>query len=478
MTTKDDADLMLTAVSPIDGRYRARTRALERYFSEFALIRFRARVEIEWYLSLAENPRFDAFAPLASARVQKLRRIYEDFSLADGRRIKEIEAETNHDVKAVEYFLKEKLAAIDPELPGEMMHFACTSEDISNLAWALMLKEFATDELTPKLGRLLNTIAAMAHRYKLVPMVARTHGQAASPTTMGKELAVFAARLMRQIDHLGRQQYLGKFNGAVGNFNAHQAACPELDWIAHSQDFVERLGLVWNPLTTQIESHDFIAELFDMMVRIDTILLDFARDMWGYISLGYFRQQPVKGEVGSSTMPHKVNPIDFENAEGNLGLATALFQHLATKLPISRWQRDLSDSTAFRSFGTAFGHLTIALDSLARGLSRVELDQGRMAAGLDDPQAFEVLAEAIQTLMRRHGVPNSYEQLKELTRGRIIDRAAIEKFVAGLPLEAAARERLTRLTPRGYIGLAAELVDRFCPVADTGKDVNNRRRPG
>ncbi len=465
MTTKDDdTDLLLSEVSPIDGRYRRRTRALAAYFSESALIRYRVRVEIEWYLSLAAHPKFDALAPLGTAEARRLRRVYEDFSLADARAVKRFEAETNHDVKAVEYFLKQKLAAIDPALPAEIVHFACTSEDISNLAWALMLKEFVARELGPQLERLLATLATMARRFKAVAMIARTHGQPASPTTMGKELAVFAARLERQLGHLERQEYLGKLNGAVGNFNAHRAAYPEIDWIEHSRRFVESLGLKWNPLTTQIESHDFIAELFHVMVRIDTVLLGFARDLWGYIALGYFRQRAIAGEVGSSTMPHKVNPIDFENAEGNLGLAAALFQHLATKLPVSRWQRDLSDSTAMRSVGSAFGHLVIALDSLARGLSRVDLDERRIAADLDDAQAFEVIAEAIQTLMRRYRLENPYERLKELTRGRTIDRAVIEKFVALLPLDPAAHEALRKLTPRDYIGLAEELVERFCPA--------------
>ncbi len=468
---RDETELALIEIGPIDGRYRRRTRALEAYFSEYALIRYRVRIEIEWYLALAAHKKFDALAPLKDGARQRLRRIYEDFSLADARAVKKLEAETNHDVKAIEYFLKDRLAVIDPALPAEIVHFACTSEDISNLAWALMLKEFVERELAPQLESLLATIATMARRFKSVAMIARTPGQAASPTTMGKELAIIAARLERQLGRLRRQEYLGKLNGAVGNFNAHQAACPELDWIEHSQRFVEDLGLTWNPLTTQIESHDFIAELFDTMVRIDTVLLGFARDMWGYIAIGYFRQRAVAGEVGSSTMPHKVNPIDFENAEGNLGLATALFQHLSTKLPVSRWQRDLSDSTAMRSIGTAFGHLVIALDSLARGLKRVELDERQMAAELDDPHAFEVIAEAIQTLMRRYRLENPYERLKELTRGRMIDRAAIEKFIAELPLDPAARKALQKLTPRSYIGLAEELVERFCPAPPNRKNM-------
>ena len=459
-----ELDAALTAISPIDGRYRGRTAALRDYFSELALIRYRVRIEVEWYLSLAANPAIDALPALSAATIRGLRALYTGFSIADARRVKVLERETNHDVKAVEYFVKERLPAIDPGAPLEMVHFACTSEDINNLAYALILKEFVERELSPKLAELIETIAALARRYKSVAMLARTHGQEATPTTMGKELAISAARLDRQRRHLGAQEYLGKLNGAVGNFNAHQAAYPEVDWIAHSRAFVESLGLKWNPLTTQIESHDFIAELFGTMVRIDTILLDFARDIWGYVAIGYFAQKAIAGETGSSTMPHKVNPIDFENAEGNLGVATALFQHLGTKLPISRWQRDLSDSTAIRSTGAAFGHVVVALISIDRGLHRVELNQRRIAADLDAEPAWEVLAEAIQTVMRRHGMARPYETLKKLTRGRPVDRKTIEQFVASLPLKDADRRALLKLTPRTYVGLAAELVERFVPA--------------
>ncbi|HMD05799.1 MAG TPA: adenylosuccinate lyase, partial [Candidatus Binatus sp.] len=358
-----ETDAALTAVTPIDGRYRARTRSLEAYFSEFALIRYRVRVEIEWYLSLAARPEISALKPIAAATAKKLRAVYEDFTLDDARRVKELEATTNHDVKAVEYFVKERVAAIDAALPIEMVHFACTSEDINNLAYALILKEFVASDLTPRLEAACAPITKLAHRYKAHPMMARTHGQEASPTTVGKEMAIFATRLARQLSQLRRQEFLGKLNGAVGNFNAHHFAQPEVDWLAHSQNFVERLGLTWNPLTTQIESHDFIAELFAILMRIDTILLGFCRDLWSYISIGYFAQKAVAGETGSSVMPHKVNPIDFENCEGNLGIASALFDHLAAKLPISRWQRDLTDSTAIRAMGTAFGHLVVALAS-------------------------------------------------------------------------------------------------------------------
>jgi len=458
-----EGDAALLDVSPIDGRYRARTRALERYFSEFALIRYRVRVEIEWYLSLAANPAIDALPPLAPGTVERMRAVYGRFSLADARRVKELERSLNHDVKAVEYFVKERIAAVDAGLPLEMVHFACTSEDINSIAYALILKEFATDELIPRLGKTVATLAAMAHRLRDVAMLGLTHGQAATPTTAGKEIAIFAARLERQLGQLKKQEYLGKASGAVGNFNAHRFAYPEVDWLAHSRAFVESLGLAWNPLTTQIESHDYMAEMFDTVVRINTILIDLARDMWGYISRHYFTQRPVAGEVGSSTMPHKVNPIDFENCEGNLGVANALLQHLSIKLPISRFQRDLSDSTALRSIGSAFGHVVIALASLERGLGLVEINRTRIAQELAEEQSWEVVSEAIQTLMRRYGLPNPYETLKELTRGRVISRQLIDEFVAQLPVSDAVKERLRRLTPANYMGLAAELVDRFTP---------------
>ena len=468
-----DGDAALLAVGPIDGRYRARTRALERYFSEYALIRYRVLVEIEWYLSLANNPAIDAAPPLTPERAKGLRAIYQDFSLPDARRVKELERSLNHDVKAVEYFVKERMAAIDSGLALEMVHFACTSEDINNLAYALILKEFTERELIPALGWIVGDLTRLARRFKDVAMVARTHGQEASPTTVGKEFAIFVHRLVRQLGHLGRQEFLGKANGAVGNFNAHLFAYPEVDWIEHSRRFVESLGLVWNPLTTQIESHDFMAEMFDTMVRIDTILIGFARDIWGYVSLGYFTQKLVAGEVGSSVMPHKVNPIDFENCEGNLGLATALFQHLGTKLPVSRWQRDLSDSTAVRGVGSAFGHVMVALSSLRRGLAKLQINEARIAADIDDERAWEIVGEAIQTLMRRYGFDRPYEQLKKLTRGRAANRKMIEEFVAKLPFDEPAREALRRLTPRNYVGLAAELVERFTPDISAPKGNGN-----
>jgi len=458
-----DIDAALMAVNPIDGRYRARTRSLAEYFSEFALIRYRVRVEVEWYLTLAENSRFAALAPLPPATQKKLRAIYESFSLDDARRVKELESETNHDVKAVEYFLKERVAVVDGKLPIELVHFGCTSEDINNLAYALTLKEYSQRELIPHIEKIIARISALAYRYRSLAMLARTHGQEASPTTLGKELAIFAARVDRQLAQLRRQEYLGKCSGAVGNFNAHQFAAPEVDWLALSRTFVEGLGLVWNPLTTQIESHDFMAEMFAVVERIDTILLGFCCDMWAYISIGYFSQKAVKGETGSSVMPHKVNPIDFENAEGNFGTATALLGHLAAKLPISRWQRDLSDSTALRAVGTAFGHVVVALAALERGLNRVEVNEPRIAADLDDEEAWEVVAEGIQTLMRAHGLARPYETLKELTRGRRVDRRVIQEFIEALPLEDRAREALRKLSPRSYGGLASALVERYAP---------------
>ena len=460
-----ETDAALAAVTPIDGRYRVRTRSLEAYFSEFALIRYRVRVEIEWYLSLAGHSAIGSMKPLPAPTAKKLRAVYEDFTLDDARRVKDLEATTNHDVKAVEYFVKERVAAIESTLPIEIVHFACTSEDINNLAYALILKEFVADDLTPRLEAAVAPMVKLAHRYKSLAMMARTHGQEASPTTVGKEMAIFATRLDRQLSQLRRQEFLGKLNGAVGNFNAHHFAHPEVDWIAHSQNFVERLGLTWNPMTTQIESHDFIAELLAVLIRIDTILLGFCRDMWSYISIGYFAQKAVAGETGSSVMPHKVNPIDFENCEGNLGIASAIFDHLAQKLPVSRWQRDLTDSTAIRALGTAFGHLVVALVSLERGLGRVEVNKARIDEDLSAEQAWEVVAEAIQTLMRRHGLPKPYETLKELTRGRRIDRRVIEEFIAKLPLDDAARRKLRELSPQTYVGLAAKLVERFAPPA-------------
>jgi adenylosuccinate lyase len=447
----------LTALSPLDGRYAGKTAALRPVFSEAGLMHRRVLVELRWLLALAEESKITEVPPLSAAARAALLAIGEGFSEADGERIKQIERTTNHDVKAVEYFIKEKVAG-NAELAAarEFIHFACTSEDINNLAYGLMLRDARDTVLLPALDGVAAKLRELAHAHAALPMLSRTHGQTASPTTLGKEIANVLARLERQRRQLAAVELTGKINGAVGNYNAHVVAYPEVDWPALSRRFVESLGLVFNPYTTQIEPHDCIAEIGDAMRRANTILIDFARDIWGYISLGYFRQVLKAGEVGSSTMPHKVNPIDFENAEGNFGLANALFEHFSAKLPISRWQRDLTDSTVLRSLGTAFGHTLIALDALARGLDKLNVAPDRLAADLD--ASWEVLAEAVQTVMRRHGLPEPYEQLKALTRGHGITREALRDFVGKLELPAEARQRLLDLTPAGYTGLARELA--------------------
>jgi adenylosuccinate lyase len=458
MASYDSANFSIHAVSPLDGRYASHTRALSAYFSEFALIRYRVRVEIEWYLALARHPEIDALAPLQPSTEVSLHSIYENLSISDAAQVKELEATTNHDVKAVEYYLKQRIQRDHPTLPVEMVHFGCTSEDINNLAYALMLKDFVTSDLLPRLEATVFSLADFAERHATLAMISRTHGQAATPTTVGKEFAIFAHRIRRQAGHLRRQEFLGKINGAVGNFNAHHAAYPKVDWIEFSRRFIESLDLVWNPLTTQIESHDWMAELFDAAARICTILLSLSRDLWSYISIGYFRQQPVAGEIGSSTMPHKINPIDFENCEGNAGLAIALFQHLSAKLPVSRLQRDLSDSTVLRNVGTAFAHVVVALNSFDKGFRKLSIDETAIGADLNAPQSWEVLAEAIQTLMRRHGLPQPYETLKELTRGRPINPDLIKEFIGALPLDACARSALAKLSPASYVGMAERLT--------------------
>ncbi|RMG53640.1 MAG: adenylosuccinate lyase [Gammaproteobacteria bacterium] len=445
----------LTAISPIDGRYGSKTRALRPLFSEYGLIRHRVLVEVRWLQALAAEPRIVEVPVLTLEASSFLDRIVEDFSLEDAERVKEIEATTNHDVKAVEYFLKERVAG-HPELAAvsEFFHFACTSEDINNLAYGLMLKSGRDEVLLPLMDRVITTLTEMAHAHAEVPMLSRTHGQPASPTTVGKELANFVHRLRRQRSQVAAVAILGKINGAVGNYNAHIVSYPEVDWPGLAVRFVESLGLEWNPYTIQIEPHDYMAELFDALSRFNTILIDLARDIWGYISLGFFRQKVVAGEVGSSTMPHKVNPIDFENAEGNLGLANALFGHLSAKLPVSRWQRDLTDSTVLRNLGVGFAHDVIALESLLKGLGKLEVNEQALHADLD--ANWEVLAEAIQTVMRRHGIEQPYEKLKALTRGRRIDADALKEFVDGLDLPEDARQALRELTPWTYIGNAAE----------------------
>ena len=450
-------DAALLALSPLDGRYAGKVAELRPIFSESGLIRARVHVEVEWLLALAAEPAIQELPALPAAAVERLRNLARDFGTADAARVKEIEATTNHDVKAVEYWIKERLRD-DADLAGalEFVHFACTSEDINNLSYALLLRQAREDVLLPALDRLCESLRAMAHAHAALPMLSRTHGQTASPTTVGKELANVLARLQRQRRQLAAVEMPGKINGAVGNYNAHLAAYPDIDWAAFAQRFVESLGLDFNPYTTQIEPHDGIAELCDVQRRIDTITIDLCRDIWGYISLGYFRQAVKAGEVGSSTMPHKVNPIDFENAEGNFGIANALLQHFAEKLPISRWQRDLTDSTVLRALGTAFGHALVGFESLAKGLGKLSVNAERLAADLD--AAWEVLAEPVQTVMRRHGLPNPYEQLKSLTRGHGIDAAALRAFIEGLDLPDDAKVRLAALTPGSYTGLAEALA--------------------
>jgi adenylosuccinate lyase len=449
----------LSALSPLDGRYEKTAEPLRAYFSEAALIRHRVLIELEWLKALAAERRIRELKPFSRVTAAALDRLIAGFSDQDATHIKNIEAETNHDVKAIEYWLKGRLAKnAEVQRALEFIHFACTSEDINNLAYALMLAHSRDRVLLPRLDQLIEALRTLARRHAARPMLSRTHGQPASPTTLGKELANFVHRLKRAREAIERVPMLGKMNGAVGNYNAHAAAYPGFPWQAFCRRFVERLGLEFNPYTTQIEPHDACAELFDAYARANTVLLDLDRDLWGYISLGYFRQRPKKGEVGSSTMPHKVNPIDFENSEGNLGVANALLRHLAEKLPVSRWQRDLSDSTALRNVGAALGHTLLAYAACLRGLGKLEADAARMAEDLD--ANWEVLAEPVQQVMRRHGVPEAYEKLKALTRGRRLDRRQLAAFVRGLPIPGEAKKRLLALTPADYTGYAAELAKR------------------
>ncbi|PIV37204.1 MAG: adenylosuccinate lyase [Lysobacterales bacterium CG02_land_8_20_14_3_00_62_12] len=448
----------LTALSPLDGRYAAKLAPLRPIFSEFGLIQRRVQVEVAWLRALSLAEKIPEVPPFSASAQTFLDTLCAEFSLADAERIKAIEARTNHDVKAVEYFLKEKLGQ-HAELAArvEFIHFACTSEDINNLAYALMLRDARDRVLVPVIGRLIAALSALVQAHAQLPMLARTHGQTASPTTLGKELRNVLARIERQLWQLQAQQPIGKINGAVGNFNAHVIAYPEVDWPHLAQAFVASLGLAWNAHTTQIEPHDGIAEISDNHRRLNVVLIDLCRDLWGYISLGYFRQALKDGEVGSSTMPHKVNPIDFENAEGNFGVANALFDHFSNKLPISRWQRDLSDSTVLRNLGVAFGHSLLGLEALILGLGKLQVNQAQLRDDLD--QHWEVLAEAIQTVMRRYGLPTPYEQLKALTRGRGSSAQALQAFVQSLALPTAAKESLLALTPASYTGLAAALAD-------------------
>ena len=443
----------LTAISPVDGRYAAKTAPLREVFSEYGLIRARVEVEVRWLQNLSENEEIAELAPFSKAANALLDTLVSSFSMQDAERIKEIESTTNHDVKAVEYFIKEK-SAVNPELHevSEFIHFACTSEDINNLSHGLMLKA-GRDLLLAEMRSLDDTIASFAHDMADEPMLSRTHGQTASPTTVGKEFANVSARLRRQIKQISNVEILGKINGAVGNYNAHLSAYPDIDWQQKANSFVESLGLKWNPYTTQIEPHDYIAELFDAISRFNTVLIDFNRDMWAYISVGYFKQRAVAGEVGSSTMPHKVNPIDFENSEGNLGLANAVLTHLSEKLPISRWQRDLTDSTVLRNMGVGIAYTLIAILSTKKGLSKLELNRPRLVQDLDD--SWEVLAEPIQTIMRRYGIESAYEKLKELTRGQAVTPETFKAFIESLDIPEDARNSMLKLRPENYLGNAA-----------------------
>ncbi|MCG3863055.1 MULTISPECIES: adenylosuccinate lyase [unclassified Photobacterium] len=450
----------LTAVSPVDGRYGSKTSALRSIFSEFGLLKYRTIVEIRWLQKLAATDAIvevPAFSPEANAFLD---RVAAEFSEEDALRIKTIERTTNHDVKAVEYFLKEKVAEL-PELHAvnEFIHFACTSEDINNLSHALMLTEAREKVMLPEVRNVIDSIKDLANQFRDIPMLTRTHGQPASPSTMGKEMANVAYRMERQYKQIENVEILGKINGAVGNYNAHLSAYPEIDWHQYSEEFVTSLGITWNPYTTQIEPHDYIAELFDAFARFNTILLDFDRDVWGYIALGHFKQKTIAGEIGSSTMPHKVNPIDFENSEGNLGLANAIFSHLAQKLPVSRWQRDLTDSTVLRNLGVGCGYAIIAYTSTLKGISKLEVNADALAAELD--KNWEVLAEPVQTVMRRYGIEKPYEKLKELTRGKRVDGEGMRVFIDGLELPEHEKARLKELTPANYIGDAVKLTDKL-----------------
>jgi adenylosuccinate lyase len=451
----------LTAVSPVDGRYGSKTISLRSIFSEYGLLKYRTVVEVRWLQKLAATQSIAEVATLSAEANQFLDDIAANFSEEDAMRIKDIERTTNHDVKAVEYFLKEKVADV-PELHAinEFIHFACTSEDINNTSHALMLKEARDTVILPEIRNVIDAIKALANEYRDVPLLSRTHGQPASPSTMGKEMANVAYRMERQYKQIENVEILAKINGAVGNYNAHLSAYPDVDWHAFSEEFItESLGVTWNPYTTQIEPHDYIAELFDAIARFNTILLDFDRDVWGYIALGHFKQKTIAGEIGSSTMPHKVNPIDFENSEGNLGLANAIFSHLAQKLPVSRWQRDLTDSTVLRNLGVGCGYAIIAYTSTLKGISKLEINRAALEAELD--KNWEVLAEPVQTVMRRYGIEKPYEKLKELTRGKRVDGEGMRAFIDGLEIPADEKARLKEMTPANYIGQAIELTDKL-----------------
>jgi adenylosuccinate lyase len=450
----------LTAISPIDGRYGSKTKQLRDIFSEYGLIRFRVLVEVRWLQQLSQHAQVAEVKAFSDKANTLLNNLVDNFSVEQAQRIKDIESTTNHDVKAVEYFIKESIADnAELNAVSEYIHFACTSEDINNLSHALMLKEGRDAVVVPALSQITEKLAEMAKTFADVPMLSRTHGQTASPTTVGKEIANVVYRLRRQLEQISSVPLLGKINGAVGNYNAHLSAYPNIDWADNAQKFIEGLGLSFNPYTTQIEPHDYMAELFDALSRSNTILIDFARDIWGYISLGYFKQKTIAGEVGSSTMPHKVNPIDFENAEGNMGIANALFGHLTAKLPISRWQRDLTDSTVLRNMGVGMGYSMIAYASLDKGLGKLEINQQRLQQDLDN--CWEVLAEPIQTVMRRYGIEKPYEKLKALTRGNTIDQATIKTFVESLEMPDQAKAELIAMLPSTYIGNAVEQAKKI-----------------
>jgi adenylosuccinate lyase len=448
----------ITALSPLDGRYEKKVAPLRAYFSEFALIKYRVHVEVEWLIALSLAPELKEIAPFTNATIEALRARVAAFTPEDAERIKAIEATTNHDVKAVEYWLRETFASM-PEVASAnaFIHFACTSEDINNLSHALMLSHARRDSILPVLHGVEAKLVALAHEHAALPMLSHTHGQPASPTTLGKEMANVAARLSRGIAAIASVTMLGKINGAVGNYNAHLSAYPSFDWPAFGKKFVESLGITFNPYTIQIEPHDYMAELFDAIARVNTILIDLDRDIWGYIAKGYFKQRTKAGEIGSSTMPHKVNPIDFENSEGNLGLANAVLRHMAEKLPISRWQRDLTDSTVLRNMSVAFGYSLLSYESLMRGLNKLEANPAALAADLD--KQWDVLAEPVQTVMRKYNISDAYEQLKELTRGKGgIDRESMQSFIAGLKLPQHEKDALLKMTPANYIGQAIQLA--------------------
>ncbi|WP_300480204.1 adenylosuccinate lyase [Shewanella sp.] len=450
----------LTAISPVDGRYGSKTASLRGIFSEFGLTKYRVQVEINWLKLLADCPDISEVPTLSASAIAVLDGIKDNFNEQDALRVKAIESTTNHDVKAVEYFIKEKIAG-NTELAavGEFVHFACTSEDINNLSHGLMLTEAREQVLLPYCNELLTAIKKLAIEYRSVPLMSRTHGQPASPSTLGKEMANVAMRLERQIKQIANVEIMGKLNGAVGNYNAHLSAYPEVNWHELSEHFVTSLGLHWNAYTTQIEPHDYIAELFDAVARFNTVLIDFDRDIWGYIALGHFKQRTIAGEIGSSTMPHKVNPIDFENSEGNLGIANALMQHLASKLPLSRWQRDLTDSTVLRNLGVGIAHALIAYQATLKGISKLEVNEAHLRDELD--HNWEVLAEPVQTVMRRYGIEKPYEKLKELTRGKRIDAQQLSVFIDGLELPDSVKAELKKMTPANYIGRAETFVDEL-----------------